>query len=104
MNILIFIYTVLLFIGSLIGYFKAGSVASLMMGTLSTGSLLSFLFLTRKKPLLAYRGLFITLLILSAFFTLRWIKMAHFLPAGALSLFSWSVLIFLSYYMRQKKE
>ncbi|MGR3973201.1 MAG: TMEM14 family protein [Candidatus Rhabdochlamydia sp.] len=102
-NILIFIYTLFLFTGSLIGYIKAGSTASLIMGTLFSTVLLCFLFLSRKNRRISDRGIIITLFILDAFFTFRWIKTAHFVPAGVLSLFTLATLFSFCYLIKQKK-
>lgn len=102
MYILIFIYTALLLTGSLVGYFKAGSTPSLIMGVLSTLLLTLLTLLYRRGSKLAGSGLLLIVLALDAFFSWRFIKTLSLFPAGFFSLFSTILLIVIS--LRFKKK
>lgn len=91
MNIATGLYALLLFIGGAIGYFKANSNPSLIMGTASA---LIFAFLALQKGrLIDYATLALTAL-MSVFFGYRLYSTGNFFPAGimtiaSLALFYW---------------
>jgi uncharacterized membrane protein (UPF0136 family) len=103
MYILISLYALLLFIGGFIGYFKAASLPSLLMGLISTILLILFTLLYRNKALQwAGSALLITVLALDSFFTWRFIKTFSLFPSGFFSLFSTILLIVIALKISKK--
>ena len=88
-------YGIIILIGGVIGHLKAGSAASLIMGT-SFGVLLilSSFGIFRDHLFPAYSALLLTL-ILDAFFTYRWLFSLKFIPSGLLAVISLIVLFLL---------
>lgn len=80
-------YSLLLLVGGVVGYFVAGSLASLLMSTFFAIGLLGSLFLRWYKFIFGLLGL------LSLFFAYRW-YMAKFMPSGLLCLLTLAVLGF----------
>lgn len=106
MYIFILVYTALLLTGGLIGYFKAHSTPSLLMGILSTFFLILFTVLYQKSSKLGARragyGLLFTVVILDAFFSWRWIKTLALFPAGFFSILSTILLITLALHIQKR--
>ena len=93
-------YALLILIGGGIGYWKAGSMGSLIMGiTCGSALLLSAFYLAKGRTQILYFVLFLTFC-LDAFFTYRFAKTLHFVPAGLMSLLSLVVLIVIAMHMR----
>ena len=102
MYILILLYCAVLLSGSLIGYLKAGSLASLIAGSVSLLFLILFTLLYRKGKRWAGYGLIFTTLLLDAFFTFKFIKTFAFFPAGLLTLLSTILLIVIALHLSKK--
>jgi uncharacterized membrane protein (UPF0136 family) len=102
MYISIFIYTALLLVGSFIGYYKAGSIASLVMGLAFSLFLTLFTLQYRKGKNWAGQMLLLTVLVLDCFFSWRFIKTHALLPAGLLTVLSSILLVII--YLRIKKS
>lgn len=85
---LILTYAVIVLIGGFIGYLKAGSLPSLIMGTLSFGWLVFCLGLTRKKPFLGHLLAVLSIDCLFLFFAWRYLLLLRFFPAGVMGLLS----------------
>ncbi|MFN7095651.1 MAG: TMEM14 family protein [Burkholderiales bacterium] len=96
MYIFILFYTTLLLTGGLIGYFKAHSTPSLIMGLLSTFFLTTLTILYRKGFKRAGYGLLLVVLSLDSFFSWRWVKTLNLFPAGLFSIFSTILLILIA--------
>lgn len=103
MIILISIYTSLLFVGALIGYFKAGSLPSLFMGVGSTILFTLFTLLYRRGSKGAGTALLATVLALDAFFSWKFIKTLSLFPSGFFSLFSTILLIVIALRLQKQK-
>jgi uncharacterized membrane protein (UPF0136 family) len=98
---ILFGYALFILIGGIIGHFKAGSQASLIMG-LVFGLLLmvlSVLMIKRKKPAL-YAAFGLTI-ILDVFFTYRFIHTHAIFPAAVLSIISLAMVIILGLKIRK---
>lgn len=95
-SIFTFIYAAFVFIGGIIGYATAGSLASLAMGTLF-GALLALCGnLMLKGKQYAYVTTIVISLVLLTFFAHRFIVTGKFMPAGlmvVLSLITASALL-----------
>jgi uncharacterized membrane protein (UPF0136 family) len=98
----IFIYTALLLTGSFIGYYKAGSVASLGMGLLFGSLLVLFTLLYKKGKNGAGQCLLLTVLVLDSFFSWRFMKSHALLPAGLFAILS-SILLIIIYLQTKKR-
>ena len=78
-------YALLVLMGGWIGYMKASSTASLFSGLLfGTALLLGAYGIYKEKILAQYLTLFTTFF-LDGFFTYRFAKTQHFMPAGLMS-------------------
>ena|SRR5579872_722658 len=100
-SLMLFIYAFLIFLGGIIGYIKAGSGMSLMMG-LVFGTLLMICALAIYKRKIV--GIWIALglvIILDAFFTYRFMKTQSFLPSGLFSLLSLVTLFLMIFELRR---
>ncbi|MBS0634515.1 MAG: TMEM14 family protein [Verrucomicrobia bacterium] len=80
-------YSLLLLVGGVIGYFAAGSIASLLMSTIFAIGLLSSLFFKWHRVIFSLLGMLVL------FFAYRW-YMTKFMPSGALCLFTIAILAF----------
>jgi uncharacterized membrane protein (UPF0136 family) len=98
---IVFAYALLILLGGLIGHVKAGSYASLISGiTFGAALLLCAYAMAKGKILGQYLALILTLF-LDGFFTFRFAKTLHFVPAGMMSLFSLAVLIVIALKIRR---
>jgi uncharacterized membrane protein (UPF0136 family) len=90
---IVFSYSLCILVGGLVGHLKSHSKASLISG-LVFGSLLlmSSWLMFQRKAIGQWIALFLSIL-LEVFFTWRFAKTLHFLPAGLLSLVSLMVII-----------
>src|ERR1700722_14363234 len=98
---IVFLSVILFLMGGFIGHFKAGSSASLISG-LTFGVMLSLCAyaIAKGKIIAQYIALILTLF-LDGFFTFRFAKTLHFVPAGMMSLFSLAVLIVIALKIRR---
>ena len=102
MYIFTFIYTALALAGSFVGYYKAGSTASLIMGLTSSTLLIFFTLLYRSGKGWAGQCLLLTVLALDSFFSWRFIKTQAFMPAGLFAILSSALLV--AVYLHTKKR
>lgn len=101
MVISIFIYTTLLLIGGVMGYVKAGSVMSLVMGVVFSLFLTIFVIQFKQGKSWAGQCLLLTVLILDGFFSVRYIKTQALMPAGLFTVLS-SILLVIIYLSTKK--
>lgn len=100
--IVIFIYALLILVGGWMGYAQARSTASLISGiAFGLGLSLCSLWISKGRLSAHYIALILTFF-LDAFFTFRFAKTHHFLPAGMMSLISLAMLIFLTLRIKKK--
>lgn len=97
-SVIVIVYGAFTFIGGLMGYIKASSAMSLIMGAVF-GILLvisGILFLQKKvyAPYALYAAMTLSIL-LAGFFIPRFIKTLHFFPAGLMALLSLAMFAFL---------
>ena len=89
----VFLYSLSILAGGIIGHLRSGSIPSLVSGVLFGLLLLvSSCFMYQKKPIGNWMALILAIL-LDGIFTWRFAKTLHFLPAGLLSLLSLVVII-----------
>ncbi len=102
MQFILLFYSLIVLAGGLIGFFKAGSTASLVAG-LVFGLPLLICALFSKKKWGPYLALILTFF-LDAFFTQRYLKTFQFMPSGLLSLLSLGILIFLAISIKNRPK
>jgi uncharacterized membrane protein (UPF0136 family) len=102
MYIFIWVYTALLLAGSFMGYYKAGSVMSLVMGVVFTVLLTLFTLQYRKGKNWAGQCLMLTVLALDSFFSWRFLKNPALFPSGAFLVLSSILLVVI--YLHIKKQ
>lgn len=95
-------YSLLLLIGGLIGYFMAGSSASLLMSSIFAALLIGSLFLIRVFPAAGYRTVSTLLVILTLFFAYRWYTI-KFMPSGLLTILS-LIILCVTFFMKRSKQ
>lgn len=97
-------YGLIVIAGGVMGYVKAASAASLIMGSIF-GVLLviSAIGMMRKRLFSAYFAILLTLF-LDAFFAYRWMFSFKFMPSGLMSLLSLAVLLVVVLLVRQDKK
>lgn len=93
-KLLIVAYSIFLLAGGFIGWSKAGSKISLIMGVVSSGLVFIGLYLISVNAKTAYLLLTLTGFILSAVFIMRLMKTQKFMPSGMLLTLSILFLIF----------
>lgn len=95
MGYLVLIYALIIFAGGIIGYVKAGSMPSIIMGTIF-GTLLagSAIGMLRHRHIGKYAALGLTFALI-AFFTYRYMVTGKFMPAGLMSVISSTVALIL---------
>ena len=84
MNIILGIYGLLMLVGGVIGYKKAGSKMSLMMGIVSSVFIFIGLTITQKSPTKGYTLIAVMAVFLLGIFIKRFIKTKSFMPSGML--------------------
>jgi uncharacterized membrane protein (UPF0136 family) len=101
---ILLVYATILFVGGLIGYIQAGSLPSLISGTLFSLLLdACAIAILRGKLFAQYLALGITFF-LDGFFTYRFAKTLNFLPSGLMSLVSLIVIIVLALKIRKTQR
>ena len=92
-GIITLLYGILVFVGGLMGYFKAASTASLVSGIgFGLASILLSIGMLKKSLFSAYFALILTF-VLDAFFTYRFLLTMKFMPSGMMAIVSTIVLI-----------
>ncbi|HEX4645713.1 MAG TPA: TMEM14 family protein [Verrucomicrobiae bacterium] len=87
---ILWIYIILLFVGGLIGFFKAGSKVSLI----TSASFAAVLILCQLRIIFQPNVADIVLLILLVFFAVRLTKTKKFMPMGLMLIFTFAALFF----------
>ncbi len=95
------VYGVLVGVGGVIGFMKAGSIASLMMGSISALLILVSAFAMYKHSVLAHFSAGILAALLMCFFAYRFFVTSAFMPSGLMVIFSIALLAILC--IKQKK-
>ena len=88
-------YALLVFLGGIFGYIKAGSSASLIMGVIFAVALSTSAFAMFNEKIIGFTMAIATTLLLAAFFLYRFSISFNFMPAGLMSLLSLGVLAIL---------
>jgi uncharacterized membrane protein (UPF0136 family) len=103
-GIVVLIYGILLCFGGLMGFIKANSMISLIMGFLfgviAIASAIVLLKGNRKGAFLAL----ILSIVLDAFFTYRYLHTGHFIPSGLMSILSLVVILFTAKLLRKAQS
>lgn len=84
MNILFSIYAVLMLVGGYMGYAKAQSKMSLIMGIVSAVVIFLGVYVTRNSPQLGYAIITTMTAFLVISFAIRFMKTHQFMPSGML--------------------
>lgn len=97
----VFFYGLILIVGGIFGYSKAGSLPSLFTGILSGSFLLfSAISLLKGHFMPFYLGMVLTFL-LTSFFLYRWVISSQLFPGGIMAILSFIILI-LSVFLMHK--
>lgn len=104
-NIMVFAYGLLLLIGGIIGHFKAGSNASLIMGGISAVIAIGSSIAMFKKYLFGETVALVLSFILTLFFAYRFYLTLKFMPPGFMGIISLIVfgVLFSTKKLPQKK-
>ncbi len=101
-NGLIFIvYSLLLLVGGVFGYVKAGSIASIITSFSFGGALIAMSIFILKGKRIAEYSAFFTTLTLDAFFWWRYYSTGKFMPAGVMLLLSTLVIFFVYFNLKK---
>ncbi len=105
MRYIISLFGILISMGGIMGYVKAGSTASLVMGSLFGILLLAAAgIMWSKRPSLRLKGAYFALVltfILDAFFSYRYMASMKFMPSGMLSLVSTVLVLVIVSHIRR---
>src|SRR5262249_14496478 len=82
------VFGVLTIAGGIVGYVKAGSVASIIAGSITGVLLLLAAFLLPEPPAIGLSTAFIISLLLAAQFVPKFIRTGRVMPAGMMSILS----------------
>jgi uncharacterized membrane protein (UPF0136 family) len=97
----VLLFGLFVFVGGLVGYFKSGSLISLITGVLfGTLLIVHSVWVFKKKLASFYRTIFLSSL-LAAFFIYRLIATHRFFPAGLMTLLSLAVTFALLFAVRR---
>lgn len=88
-------YALLVFLGGIFGYVKAGSTPSLVMGVIFAVILSTSAFAMFNEKKIGLFAAIVATAILAAFFLYRFAAAFHFMPAGLMSVLSLIILAFL---------
>lgn len=89
------VYGVLLILGGMIGFFKAGSVISLAMGCISGALMLVCGYGMWKESKVFYKYALVLTIALATLFTYRFMMSYKFMPSGLMAILSIMVWIVL---------
>jgi uncharacterized membrane protein (UPF0136 family) len=92
-TLVLWIYIILLFLGGLVGYLKAGSKISLIMSACFAGILILCNTNAIFTPSFAHLLTTIVLVFLMIFFALRLTKSKKFMPNGLMSVLTLATLV-----------
>lgn len=92
---IVLFYGVLVLVGGIIGHLKAGSRASLIMGSIFAVLLITSAVLMFKKQVQGSAIAMILSVVLAAFFSYRFLLSYHFMPAGMMAVISLIVAVML---------
>lgn len=98
---IILTYALLVFLGGIFGYVKAGSTASLIMGVAFAAALSISAFAMFNEKNIGFIIATVATALLAAFFIYRFFLSYQFMPAGLMSILSLGVLIILC--LKRKK-
>jgi len=87
-NIILAVYGVLMLGGGFMGYIKAGSKMSLIMGVVSATIIFFGLYLSRSNAQTGYGLISAASAVLVVTFVIRLVKTGSFMPSGMLVIFS----------------
>lgn len=90
-------YALLVFLGGIFGYVKAGSTASLIMGVAFAVALSTSAFAMFNEKKIGFTTAIATTALLAAFFLYRFFSTFNMMPAGMMSILSLAVLGILFY-------
>ena len=93
MNLILSIYGILLLAGGFMGYKKAGSKISLIMGILSSILVFAGLYMAQTSAKNGYTMIAVTAAFLTGVFIKRLIKTKSFMPSGMLVIMSLIALV-----------
>lgn len=96
------VYAVLVGVGGVIGFAKAGSPASLAMGTLFSLLLLICAFAMYKQSVLAHFSAIVLTSLLGCFFAYRFFITGAFMPSGMMMILSIAMTVILC--IKQKRS
>lgn len=99
---IVFVYGILLLIGGVIGYIKANSLASLLMGGGFALLTIASAVAIAKNHRIGNISALILSGILTLFFTFRFIKTETFMPSGLMAVLSLLVVLSLLCHLRKK--
>ncbi|MDB6018861.1 MAG: small integral rane protein [Pedosphaera sp.] len=88
-DLILWVYIVLLFVGGLVGYLKAGSKISLIM----SASFAAILILCSKGMIFQRSAADLVLVILLVFFAVRLTKSKKFMPNGMMAVLTLAALL-----------
>jgi len=100
-SVLVLFYAILVLTGGIIGYVKAGSLASIGMSGTIAAILIACAWGIYQNNLLAFYGAFACTAFLSAFFMYRFFLTFNFMPAGMMLIIS---LLFLAFLFIRRAE
>jgi len=87
-NIVLAVYGVLMLGGGFMGYAKAGSMMSLIMGIVSSIVIFAGLYLSKSNTRMGYGLISMMSAILAVTFIIRLVKTGSFMPSGMLVILS----------------
>lgn len=102
--IITFVYSALLLLGGLIGYLKAGSIVSLAMSSTFAVLLILCAFAMLRGLVTGYFGSAALSLILTLFFSVRFLMSYRFMPAGFMFIISLATFLALIFLKRNRAE
>lgn len=101
LNIVLVVYTLMIFIGGLIGFIVSGSTASILMSSIFSGAFIFNFVYSKKNPRNGYIVSATLTMTLLLFFFMRFIATYAIMPAGLMLLLSSFVLV-LHLYVRKE--
>lgn len=103
-SIVVLIYGALLFAGGLIGFLKAHSHASLVMGAISALVLIAAGLTMVKNNLLGFWIAIVASILLTLFFGYRFYATQKMMPSGMMAIISFIVVLFLAILQKTKVQ
>ncbi|MBM3198782.1 MAG: hypothetical protein FJZ58_05970 [Chlamydiae bacterium] len=97
----LFLYAAVVLLGGIVGYIRAGSFVSLLLGLIFGSLVMMSAFLARFRPFLGYLVALIFALLLQGVFTWRFAKTLQFFPSGFLGFLTLALLSVLAFKLQQ---